>query len=152
MIWRVLCIVGIIYEQNISVKIAVPSRHSSVGRASTCSHTVRQWWHNRSWFLAPPMPAHKYVEDNGSAAILAAKKLAGVTSEVNLNEHVTCTPLSSMNKAAHSNFKTQRRNHHKSKTGVSVVPTKKDVYPPKTFKIKKCEKCADDLTNQRAVK
>ena len=67
------------------------------------------------------MPAHKYVEDNGSAAMLAAKKLAGVTSEVNLNEHVTCTPLLSMNKAAHSSFKTQSRHHPKSKTGVSVA-------------------------------
>ena len=66
----------------------------------------------------------RYVED-GSAAILAAKRSAGVAPEVNLREHVTCTPLPSMNKAANSGFETQRRHHQKSKTGVSVAPQKK---------------------------
>ena len=35
--------------------------------------------------------------------------------------HVTCTPPTSMNK---SGFKTQRRRHQKSETGVSVAPQK----------------------------
>ena len=50
-------------------------------------------------------------EGNGSAAMLAAKRLAGVTSEVNLREHVICTPLLSANKGAQSCFETQRRRH-----------------------------------------
>ena len=41
------------------------------------------------------------------AAMLAVKRSAGVTPEVNLREHVSCTPLSSANKAAHSSFETQ---------------------------------------------
>ena len=36
-------------------------------------------------------------------------------------EYVTRTPLPSMNKAAHSDFETQRRRHQKSKTWVSVA-------------------------------
>ena len=43
--------------------------------------------------LAPPMSACRYVEENGLAAMLANKRLAGVTPEVNLREHVTCSPL-----------------------------------------------------------
>ena len=54
------------------------------------------------------------------APMLAAKRSAGVTPEVNLGEPVTYTPLSSVNKAAHSGFETQRRHHQKYKTGVSV--------------------------------
>ena len=50
------------------------------------------------------MPAHRYVEENGSAAILAAKRSAGVVSEVNLREHITHMPPPSVNKAAHSNL------------------------------------------------
>ena len=56
------------------------------------------------------MPAH--AEENGSAAI----RSAGVTPEVNLREHVTHMPLSSVNKAA--------THHQKSKIGVTVVPQK----------------------------
>ena len=37
-------------------------------------------------------------------------------------EHISCTPLSSTNEAAHSSFETQRRRHQKSETGVSVAP------------------------------
>ena len=73
---------------------------------------------------APPMRVHKYVDRNGSAAMLATKRSAGVTPEVNLRECVTYTPLQSANKAAHSGFETQRRRHQKSKTGVSVAPQK----------------------------
>ena len=74
------------------------------------------------------MHAHRYVAENGSVAILAAKKLAGVILEVNLKEHVTCTPPSSMNKAAHSDFETHRRCHQKSKTGLSVPPSLQKTY------------------------
>ena len=57
------------------------------------------------------MPVHSYVEENGSAAMLATKRSAGVTPEVNLREHLTCTILPSANKAARSGFETQRRCH-----------------------------------------
>ena len=41
--------------------------------------------------------------------ILASMRSAGVAPEVNLRESVTHTPSSSVNKAAHSGFETQRR-------------------------------------------
>ena len=75
-------------------------------------------------FRAPPMPGHRYVEEISSTAMLATKRLAGVAPEVNLMEYVTCMPLPSMNKPAYSGFKTQRRHHQKSKTGVSEAPQK----------------------------
>ena len=70
------------------------------------------------------MIGRRYVEEIGSAAILAATRLAGVTPEVNLRECETHMPLPSVNKAAHTGFETQRRRHQKSKTGVSVSPQK----------------------------
>ena len=70
------------------------------------------------------MHAHRYVEENSLAAILATKRSAGVTPEVNLRECVRHTSLPSMNKAAHSDFETQRRHYQKSKTGVSLAPQK----------------------------
>ena len=76
------------------------------------------------------MPACRYMEENGSAVMLAAKRSASVTPEVNLRECVIHMPLSSMNKAAHTGFETQRIHHQKSKTGISVVP-QKDLCPPK---------------------
>ena len=57
------------------------------------------------------MPAHRYMEEIGLAAMLATKRLAGVAPEVNLGECVAHTPLSSVNKVAHSGFETQRRHH-----------------------------------------
>ena len=57
--------------------------------------------------------------------------LAGVALEANLRESVTHTPLPSTNKAAYYGFETQRRRHQKSKTGVSVAPTKKGFRPQK---------------------
>ena len=48
--------------------------------------------YDRSQFRAPPMPACRYMEDNGSCAMLATKMSAGVTPEMNLMEHITCTP------------------------------------------------------------
>ena len=52
------------------------------------------------------------------AAMLAAKRSAGVTPEV------ARMPLPSVNKAVHSGFETQMRRHQKSKTGESVAPQK----------------------------
>ena len=49
------------------------------------------------------------MEENGLDAVLAAKRLAGVTPEVNHRKRVTCMSLPSANKAAHSGFETQRR-------------------------------------------
>ena len=57
------------------------------------------------------MPAHRYVEENGSAAILVTKRLGGVIAKVDLRECITHMPPPSMNMAAPSGFKTQRRYH-----------------------------------------
>ena len=56
--------------------------------------------------------------------MLPAKRSAVITREVSLREHVTCMPLASANKAAHSGFETQRRHHQKSKRRVSGAPKK----------------------------
>ena len=45
------------------------------------------------------MPACKYVEENGSAAMSVAKRSAGVIPEMNLRKCVTRMPLSSANEA-----------------------------------------------------
>ena len=73
-------------------------------------------------FQAPPMSAHRYLEEICSAAMPTAKRSAGVTLEVNLREQVTLMPPPSTNKAAHSGFEIQRRCHQKSRTGVSLAP------------------------------
>ena len=57
------------------------------------------------------MPGQGYVEQIDLAAMLAAKRLAGVTPEVNLRQPVTCMPRPSANKSAHSGFEAQRRCH-----------------------------------------
>ena len=44
------------------------------------------------------MSAHRYMEEIGSAAMLATKRSAGVTPEADLR------PLPSVNKAAHFGF------------------------------------------------
>ena len=59
---------------------------------------------------------------------LAAKRLAGVTPEVNLRECISHTPPPSANKAAHSGFEIQRCHQW---------PHKKDLCPPKFF-LKRC--------------
>ena len=51
-------------------------------------------------FRAPLIPARRYVEENGSVAMLVTKRLAGVTSEVHLRECVTYTPPPGVNKAS----------------------------------------------------
>ena len=71
------------------------------------------------------MPAHRYVEENSSlAAMLAAKRSAGVALEVNLRECVTCIPPLSTNKAALSGFEIRGRHQQKSKSEVTVAPRK----------------------------
>ena len=79
------------------------------------------------------MPDCRYVEENSLAAMLATKRSADVTPDVNLREHITCAPLSSTNKVDHSGFETQRRHHQKSKTGESVAP-QKGLVPPNNVK------------------
>ena len=71
------------------------------------------------------MPGSRYMEEIGSAAMLAAKRSAGVTPEVNLKECVKCMPPPSADKAAHFGFETQRRHHQKSKNRGISGPTKR---------------------------
>ena len=73
----------------------------------------------------PSVSAHRYVEENGLAAMLAAKRLAGVAPKVNLRECEICMSLPSVNKVAHSGFETQRRCHKSPKKGYQW-PHKKD--------------------------
>ena len=81
------------------------------------------------------MPARTYVEWVSLAAMLATIMSAGVAAEVNLIECVTCTHLPTTNKDAYSGFETQRRHHQKSKTGASVVPTKRTYVLQKLKKV-----------------
>ena len=74
--------------------------------------------------VSSPTNASQVHGRDSSPAMLAAKRSAGVTPEVNIRECVIHMPPPSMNKAAHSGFETQRRGHQKSKTGVSVAPQK----------------------------
>ena len=71
------------------------------------------------------MPDRRYVDEIGSGAMLAGKRLAGAAPEVKLRKAVTSMPLPCKNKVAHSGLETQRRHHQKSKTGVSVVSQKR---------------------------
>ena len=64
------------------------------------------------------MPGHRYVEEISLVGTLAAKRLAGVTPDVNLRECVIHSPLPSVNKAAHSGFEIQRRHRQMCETGV----------------------------------
>ena len=64
------------------------------------------------------------MEENSWASMLAVKRLASVTPEVNLREYVAYMPLPSANQAAYSGFDTQRRCHQKSRTGVSMASQK----------------------------
>ena len=50
------------------------------------TETLRQWWHDRSWFQATPMSDCRYGEENGSTAMLTAKRSAGVALEFNLSK------------------------------------------------------------------
>ena len=91
-----------------------------VGRASAWSHTMG---YHRSWSQAPPMLVCKYMDENGSAAMLAAKRSAGVTPEVNLKILFT-QAMKHACEGSHPGFETQGRHHQKSKTGISVAPQK----------------------------
>ena len=51
------------------------------------------------------MPGYKYMEENGSATILASKRLAVIALEMNLREHVTHMPKPIANKVPHSALK-----------------------------------------------
>ena len=73
------------------------------------------------------MLVRKYVDENGLAAMLAAKRSVGVTPEVNLREHTSCMPLQCVNKAAHSGFESPKQ---------SISGPTKDMCPP-TFSLKK---------------
>ena len=83
---------------------------------------------NRSPVRTPPITSCRYVEENGTAAMLATKRSAGVTPEENLGECVTWMSLLSAN-----GFKTKRRHHQKSKTRVSAAPQKRRM-PANCFK------------------
>ena len=71
------------------------------------------------------MPVHRYVEENGSTAMLAIKSLAGAVPEVNFREHVTCMPVPSANKAATLTLKPRGDITRNSKQGYQW-PHKKD--------------------------
>ena len=45
------------------------------------------------------------VAEISSVAMLAIKRLAGATLDMNLRKHVTCMPPQSINEAGHSGFK-----------------------------------------------
>ena len=75
-----------------------------------------------------PMPACRYVGEISSPAILAAKRSAGVTPEMNVRECITHIYA---NKAYHFGFEIRGRHHHKSKKGISG-PTKR-IYVLQTF-------------------
>ena len=75
------------------------------------------------------------MEDIGSVAMLAAKRLAGLTPEVNLRKYVTHIFLTSLNKAAIYGFKTHRRSHQMPKAAVSVAPQKGQYITEFTFQL-----------------
>ena len=78
------------------------------------------------------MASHKYVDENDSAAMLAAKRSAGVTSDVNLR-----IPLCTGNEVGKQG-QTQGRHHQKSKIGYQWLH-KKYWCSPKIF-LKKTKK------------
>ena len=70
------------------------------------------------------MPAHRHVEEIGSAAMLVPKRLADVAPEVNLRDHVTHMPMPSANKAPHSGFEIREISPEVQNRGISG-PTKR---------------------------
>ena len=65
----------------------------------------------------------KYVDQNDSAAMMAAKKSAGVTPDMNLRNTLH-TGNKACKQGIHPGFETHDGRHQKSKTGVSVAPQK----------------------------
>ena len=94
---------------------------------------MRLWQHDRYCFQSPPMPACRYIEENSLVAILASKRLAGVTPDVNLIEHVKHMPLLTVNKVADYGFETQKRCRQSLKQGYKCP--QKDLCPTKKIKI-----------------
>ena len=70
------------------LEISAPSYNKSwihIREVCTSDHFVRKKKHlPKRKIRAQPMLVCKYVDENGSAAMLAAKRSAGVTPEVNL--------------------------------------------------------------------
>ena len=62
--------------------------------------------------------------------MLVVKRLVGVAPEVNLKNPL-CTGDETCKQGIHYGFKTQNRRHQRSKTGIFMSPTKKDLCPPK---------------------
>ena len=80
--------------------------------------------------------------------MLASKRVAGVTPEVNFRECLTFMPLASTNKAAHSALKPRGDVTRSPKQGYQW-PHKKDLRPPIFFK-KKWPSCVTSWWNQVA--
>ena len=76
------------------------------------------------------MPGHRYVEELDSAAMLATKRLAGVTPEVNLGEHVTHTTPPSVTRLPTLAFNLDETSPEVQNRGISD-PTKR-TYVAKT--------------------
>ena len=87
-----------------------------IGRAYVSSQAVRQWHDS-------PLPVLvlKYVDENGSAAMLVTKTSAGVVLKRNTRECTSRMPPPSVNKTAHFGFETKRRCYQRSKTELSVA-------------------------------
>ena len=78
-------------------------------------HLTRRQWYDRPWSGALSRLVRKYEAENDSAVMLATHT-AGVAPEVNLgNMYTLRMPPPGENKAAYSDFETQRRRHQKSK-------------------------------------
>ena len=78
------------------------------------------------------MLVHKYVDENGSVAMHAAKRSAGVAPEMNLRS-LFCAGNEAHKEGIHPGFETQGIRHLKSKTGVSVA-SQKGLMSSKNFK------------------
>ena len=79
------------------------------------------------------MPVDRDVEENGLAAILATKRSAGVTQEVNLRKCVTHMPPISVNKSDQSGFEPRGDVIRSPEQGYQWSHKKK-LCPPKAYK------------------
>ena len=100
------------------------SRHSSVGRVSASSHTVRLL-HDRS------QSPYLSVQCLFTSMWMRTAQLPcwlpygqWVSHQSLISENIHHMPPPSVSKATHCNFETQRRCHQKPKTGVSVASQK----------------------------
>ena len=78
------------------------------------------------------MSASRYVEENDSAAMVTAKRSAGIAPVVNIREHITHTTKLSANKDALK----PRGNVTRSPKQGYEWPDKKDLCPPIFFVLK----------------